>query len=412
VAGSTALLQPKTLEKRIFSIDVLRGLAVLGILIMNIQSYALPASAYINPTSYDPSSLVNYDLWVYLLSHIFANGKFLAIFSMLFGAGIIMISNKAKKEQMRSGELQSKRLLWLLIIGILHAYLLWYGDILVAYAICGFFMFMFRSRRAKTLFRLGILFLVIGSAISLVLGYSVPFWELAEFEQLRADIWLPTAESHAEEIEFYRSNWERQMFLRAPKAFEMQTVVFLSDTFWKVSGLMLLGMAFYKKRVFTAKQSRKYYRKMVIYGIGLGLPLVAIGLIVNFHYDWEFRKSYYYFSQLNYWGSVLMAIGYIGFIMILVKLNATNWIFTRLSQVGKLALTNYLMQSVICSFIFYGHGMAMFADLDRAFLALIVLAIWLIQIAFSHFWLSFFRFGLFEWVWRSLTYGKFQPMIR
>ncbi len=105
MAGSTALLEPTTLSKRIFSIDVLRGLAVLGILVMNIQSFALPAAAYINPTAYDPGSLMSFNLWVWLVSHIFADGKFMAIFSMLFGAGIIMLSSKAKKEQLRSSDL-------------------------------------------------------------------------------------------------------------------------------------------------------------------------------------------------------------------------------------------------------------------------------------------------------------------
>ena len=391
---------------------MLRGLAVLGILIMNIQSFALPASAYINPTSFEPGSLMGYNLWVWLVSHIFADGKFMAIFSMLFGAGIIMLSSKAKKEHLRSSDLQSRRFVWLLIMGLAHAYLLWYGDILLAYTICGFFMFIFRGKKSKNLFRLSILFLTIGSLISLVLGYSVPLWEQGEFEQLRSEIWTPSGMDLAEEIEFYRSNWERQMFLRAPKAFELQTIVFLSDTFWRVSGLMLLGMAFYKKRVFIAKQSRKYYRRMIGYGMGIGLPLVAIGLMLHFNFEWEFRKSFYYFSQFNYWGSVLMAIGYTGFVMMLVKLGPATWITKRLSEVGKMALTNYLMQSVICTIIFYGHGLKLFADLDRSVLALLVLVIWVFQIAFSHVWLSYFRQGPFEWIWRSLTYGKLQPMYK
>lgn len=392
--------------------DVLRGLAVLGILIMNIQSYALPASAYINPFSFDSGSLVGINLWIWLISHIFADGKFMAIFSMLFGAGIIMISSKAKKENMRSSDLQSRRFVWLLIIGLLHAYLLWYGDILVAYAICGFFIFIFRGKKTKSLFRMGILFLAIGSIINLILGYSVPAWELGEFERLKTEIWTPTGASLAEEIEFYRSNWERQMFLRAPKAFELQTIVFLSDTFWRVSGLMLLGMGFYKKRIFTSKQSRKYYRRMIAYGIGVGLPLVAIGLLLHFHFEWEFRKSFYFFSQFNYWGSVLLAIGYVGFVMMIVRMGPATWLTKRFSEVGKMALTNYLMQSIICTTLFYGHGFGFFADLDRSILAFVVLVIWAFQMVFSYLWLKFFRHGPFEWIWRSLSYGKLQPMYK
>lgn len=151
---------------------------------------------------------------------------------------------------------------------------------------------------------------------------------------------------------------------------------------------------------------------MIVYGLGIGLPLVAIGLMVHFNFEWEFRKSFYFFSQFNYWGSVLMAIGYVGFVMVLVKLNSTSWISNRLSEVGKMALTNYLMQSIICTTLFYGHGLKLFADLDRSMLALIVLVIWVFQIAFSHLWLNYFRQGPFEWLWRSLTYGKLQAIFK
>jgi uncharacterized protein len=410
VAAPTALLKPTEAGKRIVSIDILRGFAVLGILIMNIQSYSMPASAYLNPTSFE--TLTGNHLWVWLVSHTFADHKFIAIFSMLFGASIIMLSNKAKREHLRSGNLQSRRFTALLVIGLLHAYLLWSGDILVAYAICGFLMYYFRGKKSQALFRLGIVFLLIGSGISLMIGYSVPFWEPGQFEALRDRIWSPDAASIREEIELYTSNWERQMLIRAPSAFELETQVFISDTFWRVSGLMLLGMGFYKKRVFSTKQSRKYYVKMVIYGLGTGLPLVIGGTILDFHYDWDFQLSFFYLSQLNYWGSILMAIGYIGLVMILVKAYSRGLLTKWLAMVGRMALTNYLLQSVICSFIFYGHGFGLFGDLDRSAQAFIVLVIWVFLIFFSALWLRFFRYGPFEWFWRSLTYGKAQPIAR
>lgn len=406
--GSTLLLTPTEASKRLVSIDILRGFAVLGILVMNIQSYSMPASAYLNPTAFE--SLESNHLWVWLVSHVFADQKFMSIFSMLFGASIIMISSKAKKEQLRSGNLQSRRLLGLLGLGVLHAYLLWSGDVLVAYAICGFLMYYFRTRKSKALFRTGLIFLVVGSAISLILGYSVPFWEPGQYEALRDRIWSPDSAAIMDEITTYRSNWERQMFMRAPSAFELQTQVFVSDTFWRVSGLMLLGMGFYKKRVFSTKQTKKYYRKMVVYGLGAGLPLVVAGVLLNFHYDWNFRQSFFYFSQLNYWGSILMAIGYVGLIMIIVKAYSRSSLLKRLAQVGRMALSNYLMQSIICSLIFYGHGFGLFGDLDRSAQAFMVVVIWVFLIVFSALWLKFFRYGPFEWLWRSFSYGKVQPI--
>lgn len=406
--GSTVLLKPTEAGNRIISIDILRGFAVLGILVMNIQSYSMPGAAYLNPTAYE--SLKDNHLWVWLVSHVFADQKFMAIFSMLFGASLVMLSSKARKEQLRSGNLQSRRFASLLFIGLLHAYLLWAGDILVSYAICGFMMYYLRSKKTKSLFRLGITFLVIGFAISILMGYSIPFWEPGQFEALREAIWSPDKAAIIEEVTQYQSNWERQMLVRAPAAFELQTEVFITSTMWRVCGLMLIGMGFYKKRVFSTKQKGKYYRKMAIYGLGIGLPLVVIGTILHFHYDWDFEKSFFFISQLNYWGSVLMAIGYIGVIMILAKVYSRSGLTKRFAEVGRMALSNYLLQSIICSIIFYGHGFSLFGDLDRSAQLFIVLVIWVFLMIFSTVWLKFFRYGPFEWIWRSLTYGKLQPL--
>lgn len=410
MAGSSYILQPTKAESRVASLDILRGVAVLGILVTTIQSYSMPAAATVNPTAFENLEGVNFYVW--LVGHVFGNEKFLAIFSMLFGAGIVLISQKARKERLRSADLQYRRFFWLLIIGLFHAYLLWYADILVAFAICGFFMFIFRSRKKEFLLRLGIIFLLIGSLIQLMFGYTVPMWEADQFEEVRSKIWLPTNTMVSEEIEFYTSSWERQMLRRGPDAFNFQTTIFLLDTFWRVSGLMLLGMFLYKKGVLTAKQSRKYLSKMVVYGLGLGLPLIAIGVMLDFHYDWDFEMSFFYFSQLNYWGSVLVAIGYIGIIALMCKISTRGFIPKRLAQVGQMSLTNYLLQSVICTYFFYGHGLGFFGDLDRSAQGVMVLMLWVFFLGFSAVWLNYFRYGPFEWLWRSLSYGKLQPMLK
>jgi len=370
----------------------------------------MPSSAYINPTSFE--NLDGYDFYVWLLSHVFADQKFMAIFSMLFGASVIMISQKARKEQLRSSDLQYRRFIFLGLIGIAHAYLLWMGDILLLYAICGLLMFIFRSKNTSTQIKAGIIFLVIGSAISLLIGYTVPLWEPGEYDATVSDIWNPPIEEQNQEIDYYTSSWERQMLIRAPQAFDMQTTVFIFQNFWRIAGCMLIGMALYKRRVFKLKQSKRYYLKMVAYGLGIGLPLVIVGTMLDFQYDWDFRLSFFYFSQFNYWGSVLMAIGYIGIVMLFCKSSTRTFLAKRMADVGRMALSNYLMQSIICTYIFYGHGFALFGDIDRSVQALIVLGIWIVQIAFSSLWLSYFKFGPFEWVWRSLTYGKSQALLK
>ena len=376
---------------------------------MTVQAFAMPASAYINPSSYE--RLEGNDLYVWLLSHVFADKKFMSIFTMLFGASVVMLSQKARKEQLRSSDLQYKRFIFLGIIGMFHAYLVYFQDILLLYAICGLLTFIFRSKKSGVQVRAGVIFLIIGSLISLLMGYSTPIWEPGEYEANMAQYWQPNAEQHAEEIDYYTSSWERQILTRAPRAFSFQTRSFVLENFWRISGCILIGMALYKRRVFKGKQSTKYYLKMIGYGIGLGLPLVIIGVLLNFNYDWDFRM-YFYFSQFNYWGSILMALGYIGLIMLICKTSTRSFIAKRLADVGRMSLSNYILQSLIFTYIFYGQGMALFGDLDRSAQAVFVLGIGIANIIFSWAWLSFFRFGPLEWLWRSLTYGKAQPMIK
>ncbi len=407
---ATYILNPVEPSARIVSMDILRGVAVLGILVMNIQSFAMPYVAYSNPTAYE--NLSGNDLWVWLMSHVFADQKFMAIFSMMFGASIVMLSQKARKEHMRSTDLQNRRFVFLAIFGLIHAYLIWYGDILFVYAICAFFMFMFRSKKSGVQMKAGVILLIIGSAISLIIGYTTPLWEPGEYETAQVETWTPEPSTISEEVEYARGTWERQILYRAPQAFKMQTTVFIFETFWKVAGLMLIGMALYKRRVFKGKQSTKYYSKMIGYGLGLGLPLVVIGTMLDFNYEWDFRMSFFFFSQFNYWGSILVALGYVGVVMLVTKTSTRSFIAKRLANVGRMALSTYLMQSIICSFLFYGHGLALFGDLDRSFQLVVALAIMVFNIAFASIWLSYFKYGPFEWLWRSLTYGKMQPLYK
>lgn len=404
------ILQPTDETSRIASLDILRGVAVLGILIMNIQSFSMPASAYLNPTSFQ--RLTNADLYVWLISHVLADQKFMAIFSILFGASIIMISSKAQKEHLRSSSLQYKRFIYLGLIGLIHAYLLWAGDILFPYAICGLLMFAFRNYRSSLLVKIAFVILFTGSAISLLFGYSISFWEPGEIETLDGDLWKPSAQAIAQEIEYYTSNWEKQMQIRVPQAFGMQTQTFLFDSFWRISGCILIGMALYKRRVFKLKQPNTYYIKMIVFGLGIGLPLVLMGTLLDFNYDWDFHLSFFYFSQFNYWGSLFMAMGYIGVVMLLCKSTTRTYLARTLAHVGRMALSNYLLQTIICTSICYGHGMGLFGELDRLAQGMTVLVVWVIIIIFSNIWLKYFKYGPFEWIWRTLTYGKVQPLIR
>lgn len=172
-------------------------------------------------------------------------------------------------------------------------------------------------------------------------------------------------------------------------------------------------MALYKRNVFKAKQSTKYYTKMIVYGLGLGLPLCVAGAFLNFTNYWDFRLSFFFFSQMNYWGSILMALGYVGIIMMICKTSSNKGvILQRFADIGRMALSIYILQSIIMGFIFYGHGFALFGEIERSIQGVFILGIWTLSILFAWVWSRMYKYGPLEWVWRSLTYGKFQSILK
>ena len=147
-------ISPISTENRIISLDILRGFAILGILIMNIQSFSMITAAYVNPTAY--GDLTGINKWTWIISHIIADNKFMTIFSILFGAGIVLMSDKIKKAGRKQAGIYYRRIFWLFVIGMVHAYLFWYGDILVCYAVCGLIVFLFRNLKPGWLLFFGL----------------------------------------------------------------------------------------------------------------------------------------------------------------------------------------------------------------------------------------------------------------
>ena len=152
--STKTLISPVTGAERIISLDILRGVAVLGILLMNIQSFSMIGAAYINPTAYGDLTSINRMVWI--LSHLLANSKFMSIFSLLFGAGVILFTERAIEKGRKASAFHYRRMMWLLIFGFIHAYLIWYGDILVAYSLCAFLVYLFRNKKPSTLLTLGL----------------------------------------------------------------------------------------------------------------------------------------------------------------------------------------------------------------------------------------------------------------
>jgi uncharacterized protein len=401
---------PVGTAERNTSLDILRGFAVLGILVMNVQLFAMPAAAYLNPTAY--GDLTGGNWWVWLVSHVFFDQKFMTIFSLLFGAGIVLFAGRAEAKGESPRGLHYRRMAWLLVFGLLHAYGLWVGDILVTYALCGMIVFPLRRMKPATLLIVGAAVIAVSSAIWLFIGWSMQFWPPDVVAELRATDWLPPQEAIAAELAVYQGGWWTQMQRRVPDAFEFQTFVFLIWGMWRAGGLMLAGMALYKLGVVSGQRSPRFYAAMSATGFAIGVPIILYGVQRNVAMDWDVRYSFFLGSQWNYWGSLFVTAGWIGLVMLVAKSPVFTALTARLAAVGRMAFTNYLLHTLICTTIFYGHGVGLFGRVPRVGQVLVVLGIWAFQLVVSRVWLRDFQFGPVEWLWRSLTYNHRQPFRR
>jgi len=407
MAKITTTIAPVSPSERIISLDVLRGFAMLGILIINIQSYAMIEAAYLNPSAY--GNLTGLNKWVWILSHLLAEQKFLSIFSILFGAGIVLMTSKVESKGGSAIGLHYRRTFWLIIIGMMHAYLLWFGDILVAYGLCALIAFLFRKISPKKLLIIGLIIISVSSLLYLFFGWSVSYWPPETFQNTMP-FWKPNQQIIDKEISVYQSGWRSQMAHRIPTAIRFQTFVFMIFIGWRAGGLMLIGMALFKWGVLSAKRSNRLYIALMAIGFGIGFPLVLWGVARNFAAEWKLDFSMFYGSQYNYWGSLFVALGYISMVMLISKSALLEKFIRPIAALGRMALTNYLLQTIICTTIFYGHGLGLFGQVQRSFQILIVFGVWILQLIISPIWLRFFKFGPVEWLWRSLTYLKLQPM--
>jgi uncharacterized protein len=402
-------MNPVEKTNRIQSIDLLRGIAILGILIMNIQSFAMPSAAYNNPLAFGDLTGLNKMTWI--LSHLFADQKFMSIFSILFGAGIILITEKKELFTGSSLKLHYTRNLILLLIGLLHAHLIWYGDILVAYALCSFLVYPFRKLSPKKLLITGLLILSVPSFLNGFFQFSLPYMPASELQDLRLD-WAPTNELIEQEITAFTGSISSQIKINSQQALFLETFVFLIQFLWRAGGLMLVGMALFRWGVLSAERSRSFYLKSAFYSLIIGFPIVIYGIYMNFTMNWDFQYSMFTGSQFNYWGSLFVAYGYISLIMVFAQSDNYYTMKKRLASIGQMALTNYILHSFIGVLIFFGIGFGFFGKIDRSLQILIVGIIWIFQYLTSEKWLNSYRFGPLEWVWRSLTYGKKQPFLR
>ncbi len=426
---------PVSQAERIVIIDALRGIAILGILLMNIPGFALPApAAYGDLLVMDEMGTINEKTWFFIDWAL--EGSQRALFSLLFGAGILLfISRQEKKlEGLWPADYFFRRQLWLLVFGLVNAYvLLWFWDILFAYACCGMILFAFRRMSPKNLVIAAAVCLLLmtvrenldfyreknmiakGETIAKIdttqnkltllqkedLGKMTGFREKSDLKNRKEEMEKSLVKVRGDYTTFYNYQSER--------SFAGQTAFFFLNI-WDLFLFMFLGMAFYKNGILTGNASTRTYLFLAFVGLGVGLLLSWFRLqplldhrFDRFTYTKEVVFEFYEISR------TLRAIGIFGLIMLMYKSGWFKWLFAMMRPVGQMAFTNYLMQSLLVGLFFYGIGFGMFGKLQRYEIYYVVGATWLLQIIWSHIWLRYFQYGPLEWAWRSLTYWKKQP---
>lgn len=327
---------------------------------------------------------------------------------MLFGAGVVIFTENAISKGKNCALLHYRRMGWLLIFGLVHGYLLWYGDILFTYGLCGILLFVFRNISPKKLIWISFGFFAVPILLDSIFAFSMPYWP-DETLQSTMQTWRPDELAMHHYLAAYRGNWLEQMEIRVPGTLFMQTGLFFMQTFWRVMSMMLLGIALFRWSILSAERSKGFYLRMTIIGLLTGSLLSALGVALNFKNEWSLEFSMFLGKQFNYVGSVGTALGYVGLVMLICKSSSLKGIKRVLSLVGRMAFTNYILMTLICTFLFYGHGLGLFGSVERKFQVLIVLGTWLVMMILSPLWLKKFRYGPLEWCWRSLTYKSMVP---
>lgn len=429
---------PVVASQRAASVDILRGIALCGILFMNIIAFGRYEAEYMNPAAAGPLEGTN--LWAWLATFVFADMKFISIFSMLFGAGLVLMGDRIEQREGATGfaGVYYRRVAWLLLFGMLHAWLLWHGDILVSYALCGFVLYPLRKLPARVLIIIGASALVIPVLIFGGLGALVTaFDNSAQIRDIiaaqnRGEVltpeqqamltmsasqgeWYLTQQSMDEQRAAMTGSWLDIFWERAKINLFMQVFMIPTWSFWRCGGLMLIGMAMMKSGVFTAARSTRFYGLLVAIGLAAGLPLTLLAAWDGYRDGFTQGRFLLASFNLNYVGSIGMALAYVGVVMLLYRasiLRESSLVGRSFAAMGRMAFTNYLMQTLICTTIFYGYGFGYFAAWERwQLVAMVVPAVLLVQLIYSPLWLSRFRMGPAEWLWRSLTYLRAQRMV-
>jgi len=434
--------QPVIRQKRISSMDTLRGFALLGILLNNIFSFVGPVephpfpTAFLKPAFIGPHAHLN--LVLSYLNWIFVTGKMRGIFTLLFGAGVVLLTRRSEERGAYKtvADIFLRRNMWLVVFGALHAYFIWEGDVLFWYGLTALlFLYPCRHLKPRTL-------LVAGMSISLVLStYSLLNYyhgiddillsrqaaaaldaqkehkQLTDAQKSELHAWTDRfapekIDKKATEsaIQEHNQGYVADLKRKEPYIVRIESIVYYRLAYSDILGMMLIGMALVKNGFLAAELSYATYIWTALTGFLVSVPLTFLGLLRVWQ-SGSARGAYSLWIDLPFnLTRIGGALAMTSMLLLVIKSGVLRVPMKLLAAVGQMALTNYLLTSVILQFAFLWSPWKLYGQLEYYQVYYVVLAVWIINLTFSSIWLRYFNFGPMEWVWRSLTYWKRQPM--
>lgn len=424
---------PVTERERIITLDVLRGFALFGILMVNMPFFAMPFILVF----FDPSLAEGPigERLAFSLVKLFFEYKFISLFSLLFGIGFVVQLTRATARGGSFIPQYLRRIIILFLIGFIHAIGLWYGDILLMYSIAAVVLLFCASLSSRTLFILAIVSLLIGTVLSFginglqyvatEMGVEQAERSYAQAEEVLAGENVPSGFNAIEQAQFDPNNpiWtdaELRAYRDGPLS---DALAFRSITYafalifaafgygWHVLAMFLLGAAMMKSNFF-APEKRHWHRRLALIALPIGLLLEGIVTAAHWMAGHEASLGVMLTLPLHELGSVLLMLGYVGAICLIVHAGLVKWLTTPIAAAGRMALTVYLSMTIITTGIMYWWGLGWFGSFNRVELIGLVIIIYAALVIFSVLWLKAFRFGPLEWLWRVMTYLKLQPIRR
>ncbi len=402
---------------RIATLDIVRGVAVMGILAMNIVAFAMPMAAYTNPLAYGSEAVI--DFTVYAFNFVLIDGKMRGLFSFLFGASMLLVVQRAEAKGESGVAVHYRRMLVLLLFGAIHFYLIWFGDILFGYATIGMVAFLFRNKEPRALIVIGIALVLL--EFLMMFGMAAQVRELApqvaqpgasaevlrQWNEMTAWVRVPTPDEVNEQMGLILGSWSGVVQSQLTKH-TLDPIIFSLMFGPETLAYMLFGMAALKSGYLKGEWSDAEYSRAAIRGYAISLPVYLLLVWLIFRSGFSAPALFTYSMAATVLIRPFMIAALAALVILLTRQGGR--LTQRIAAAGRAAFTNYLGTSIIMTGIFYGWGFGLFGDLTRAQLWLVVIAMWVLMLAWSKPWLDRFQYGPFEWLWRSLARWELQPM--